>query len=576
MKKLFEKKKQKLKKKVVRATAQVGTKSKRHLKRNVYERLSHIENIRLLIFEWGLLVFALIMLAVTQAFWFADSYAENRFAEGGTYSEATLGTVSTLNPWFATTSSEKTLSRLLFATLATNDYSGNPGVGLAESITPNENGQVWTVKLREGLKWSDGEPITNEDVVWSIDTAKNPVVKSIYDASLEGIEVSEDEVGNIVIELPQPYADFISALEFPILPAHKLAQSDPSTLVENSFSTSPVTSGPFKFNALQATGTNGQTVYYLSANPYYYKGTPKLNGFAVHVYAKKDDLVRALNSGTVTATAELTDAESNLVTYGQLTKKNAAMKSGAYLFFNTQSPKVGTKDLRKLIRQGLDVEKIRAKAAGTVPLDYPLIESQIELENWPEIPEYDFAAAQETTGKILANLEETPTLEIATVNMGFLPATANEVAEQLRKLGFDANVTVYEEGQQDFIANRAYDILLYKIGLGADPDLLPYYHSSQVRTGLNLANYKNSMVDDLILGARSSMDETLRAKKYGAFLNYWVEDVPAIGLYQANMTYFYNQNVRSFGNNVRLVTELDRFADVTDWAVNKETKNRTP
>ena len=84
------------------------------------------------------------------------------------------------------------------------------------------------------------------------------------------------------------------------------------------------------------------------------------------------------------------------------------------------------------------------------------------------------------------------------------------------------------------------------------------------------------MVDDLLLGARDTLDEALRAKKYEAFLQYWVNDVPAIGLYQPNLTYIYNRNVRTFSDNVRLVTELDRFTDITDWAAVKETKNKTP
>ena len=42
------------------------------------------------------------------------------------------------------------------------------------------------------------------------------------------------------------------------------------------------------------------------------------------------------------------------------------------------------------------------------------------------------------------------------------------------------------------------------------------------------------------------------------------------------VTYFYNKNVRTYGNDVRLVTAIDRFSDVTTWAVNKTTKNKTP
>jgi ABC-type transport system substrate-binding protein len=84
------------------------------------------------------------------------------------------------------------------------------------------------------------------------------------------------------------------------------------------------------------------------------------------------------------------------------------------------------------------------------------------------------------------------------------------------------------------------------------------------------------LVDDLLIGARETMDQQLREKKYESFLDYWVSDVPAIGLYQLNMTYIYNKNVRAFGNDVRLVTALDRFVDVNDWASVKGTKNKTP
>ena len=113
--------------------------------------------------------------------------------------------------------------------------------------------------------------------------------------------------------------------------------------------------------------------------------------------------------------------------------------------------------------------------------------------------------------------------------------------------------------------------------MGADPDLLPYYHSSQATgAGLNLSNYRNTLVDDLLIGARETLDVTLRAKKYESFLEYWVEDVPAIGLYQANMTYMYNKNARCYSESIHLVTALDRFIDVTAWAINRGTKNLTP
>ena len=569
---------QKFFKKFSRATTKASVDGREHIRENLIGRLTHISNIRLLILEWTLLVSALVLLAVAQAFWFANSYAEDTFTEGGSYTEATIGEVGSMNPLFATTDSEKVLSRLMFATLSTIDYSGHPGIGLASAIRPDESGKVWTVTLREGLKWSDGEPITSDDVAFTAELIKNPRVDSIYDSGLANVKITKGAEGEIVFTLPTPYADFVSALNFPILPKHILGDSDPQTLNENNFSKAPVTSGAFTFNALQTTSKNDETIYYLSANPDYYLGRPLLNSFAVHTYSDKDAIASALNAGTVTATAELTEADREKVFSGQFIEKNSSLNSGAFVFFNTKNAGMKDPALRLAIRQGINLEKIRERAPEAVPLDYPLLPSQIQIDKYPELPAYDLSSAKAKINELTGG--QFGTLELATVNTGYLPAITDALAEELHELGFEVHVSKYEENQ-DFISNvismRSYDILVYEVELGADPDLLPYYHSSQASNGgLNLSNYRNFLVDDLLLAARDTLDETLRTRKYESFLEYWVNDTPAIGLYRPNLTYYYNRNVRTFSNNVRLVTALDRFSDITNWATTKQTKNKTP
>ena len=560
------------------ASRKAQKESKEHIKENLFERLSHIKHIRLLIFEWGLLVFALIMLAVAQAFWFGDSYAENTFTSGGTYTEATLGDVNSMNPLFATTSSEKVLSRLMFATISAPDFSGHPKAQLAKSITATEGGKKWIVRLRDNLKWSDGEPITVDDVVFTANLIKNPAVNTVYGSNLARVKVSVDEENNIIFELPTAYADFISALNIPVVPKHILGETDPKTIMENNFSNSPVTSGPFSFNAVQSNSNEGEKVFYLSNNENYYLGNALLNSFAVHTYSSKDAIINAINSGSVTATAELSGLETKGVMTGQFFERNSSLNSGAFIFFNLSRKSVGDQELRNAIRQGIDLEKIRASAPDTLPLDYPILSSQIGITEYPELPERDYESAKATIQELAG--EEKIRLDVATVNSGYLSSITDALVEELESLGIEVNVSVYEENQEfitNVISRRGYDILVYEVEFGADPDLLPYYHSSQASTtGLNLSNYKNALVDDLLLGARDTTDESLRIKKYETFLEYWVNDVPAIALYRPNLTYFYNKNVRTFNNDIRLVTALDRFTDVTDWAVNRITKNKTP
>lgn len=574
----LKKRGQKFLRRFSRASIRAGEESKEHIKENLIGRVSHIQNIRLLILEWSLLVAALIMLAVTQAFWSGSSYASDVFVDGGSYTEATLGRVNSMNPLFATTNSEKVLSKLMFATLMTIDYSGNPGLGLASSLRSSENGKIWTMKLRDNLKWSDGEALTNEDVLFTIGLIQNPAVNTIYSSNLENVKVTETEAGEIVFTLPSAYADFATALQIPIVPKHELIDAAPKTLVEDSFSNAPVTSGAFNFNASQSASSSDEEVIYLSANRHYYLGRPMLNNFIVHSYGSKDDIVRAMNNATITATAELSGPEADAVFSGAYNRKNSGIDVGAFIFFNTSSASLKNQSLRVAIRQGLDMSAIRAAAPDTIAIDYPLIESQIKLSSYPTLPVYDFDAAADKIAEI-ANGEQI-TLNIATVNSSYLPAVAEVLKEQLFKLGIAAEVTVYAESQ-DFVANviakRSYDILLYEIELGADPDPLPYYYSSQASAaGLNLSNYKNAIVDDLLIGARETTDAALRARKYESFLNYWVADAPAIGIYQANMTYIYNKNVRVYGNNVRLVTAIDRFSDILNFASVKATRDKTP
>lgn len=560
------------------ASKKAQREGKEHIRENLFERLSHIRHIRLLIFEWGLLVFALIMLAVAQAFWFGDSYAENTFTSGGTYTEATLGDVNSMNPLFATTSSEKVLSRLMFATISAPDFSGHPKAQLAKSITATEGGKKWVVRLRDNLKWSDGEPITVDDVVFTANLIKNPAVNTVYSSNLARVKVSVDEENNIVFELPTAYADFISALNIPIVPKHILGENDPKTIMENNFSNSPVTSGPFSFNAVQSNSNEGEKVFYLSNNENYYLGNALLNSFAVHTYSSKDAVINAINSGSVTATAELSGLETKGVMTGQFFERNSSLNSGAFIFFNLSRKSVSDQELRNAIRQGIDLEKIRASAPDTLPLDYPILSSQIGISEYPELPSRDYETAKATIQELAG--EEKIHLDVATVNSGYLSSITDTLVGELESLGIEVNVSVYEENQEfitNVISRRGYDILVYEVEFGADPDLLPYYHSSQASTtGLNLSNYKNALVDDLLLGARDTTDESLRIKKYETFLEYWVNDVPAIALYRPNLTYFYNKNVRTFNNDIRLVTALDRFTDVTDWAVNRITKNKTP
>ncbi len=567
---------QKLAKRWAVFTERAKADSREHIQENLIDRLPNARRVRLLILEWILLIIVIISLALTQAFWYTQSYSVQAFVDGGTYIEATLGQVKSLNPLFASTNSEKVLSRLMFSTLSTVDYSGHVGLGLAASIVPDSTGKVWTVTIKDDLKWSDGQPITLDDVLFTVNLIKDPTINTIYDSNFAGVSIERVE-DTLVFALPSSYADFDSTLNVPILPEHILGETPSGQLMEHNFSTNPVTSGAFSFNAMQSVSSDGERIIYLAANPYYYKSKPMLGSFAIHTYPGLDQIVQAVASSEVTATAELSASYRDQFPTELIYEKQTAIASGVFAFLNVTSGLLNNVTVRQAIRQGININEIRSVLDYEFPLDYPILESEIELKTYPELPAYNLDAAKQ---KIAAAGLAGQTLRLATIDTGYFPALAEQFQTQLTELGFSVKVDIYTPSQE-FLLNvvqaRNYDILLYEVELGADPDPFPYYHSSQASSsGLNLSNYANSLVDDLILGARTSMNPDTRTAKYENFLTRWVDDVPAIGIYQASMVYYFNKNVRTFSEDDRLVYPVDRFGDVEYWAVDRATKNRTP
>lgn len=583
MNKNFKKSGRKIFKKISLFSKRVHRDGQEHIKENLIDHISHIKDVRLYILEWILLVTVIILLSITQAYWYLNSFAVETYTKGGTYTEATLGKINSFNPLFATTSSEETLSRLLFATLSATDYSGHTGLGLAETIHANDAGDTWTVKLRSGLKWSDGQPITNSDVLYTIKTIQSTRIKTNFASKLVGVTTAENDQGELVFNLSSPNAFFESSLDLPILPAHILKDVSPELLLENKFSTRPITSGAFTVNATQNIGTEGEKIVYLTSNPKYYKGAPMLDSFSIHAFTSLADIKSAIRSGTVTATADLPSKFAQELSSSNINEYQSSVNYGVFAFFNTESAIFKNKSLRQAVRLGLNFNNLRTGLSGELPLDYPLLESQVDSITFPSIPKTDVTSAKAEIERLKV---ATPDLTSAKINIvtikgdNYLEEFANRIASQLKGLGLQASVSVYDSNQ-DFALNilrpRAYDLLIYEIGLGVDPDVLAYYHSLEAaENGHNLSNYKNLVVNDLLLSARTTMDSKLRAAKYQKFLERWVEDVPAIGLYQTTLPYFVNRNVRAFSQENRLVTATDRFIDIENWATKKTIKNRTP
>ena len=156
---------------------------------------------------------------------------------------------------------------------------------------------------------------------------------------------------------------------------------------------------------------------------------------------------------------------------------------------------------------------------------------------------------------------------------------AQQIADQWQKIGVNAKVTTINpaEAQQNYLMPRNYDVLVYQMHLGADPDEYAYWSSTQTgEIGLNFANYTSRRAEIALSAGRTNPNAQAREARYIAFVEQWLRDAPAIALYQPNYYYVTTKNVSSWQNKGTLNDATDRFYGVDNWTVNVTTVRNTP
>jgi ABC-type transport system substrate-binding protein len=117
------------------------------------------------------------------------------------------------------------------------------------------------------------------------------------------------------------------------------------------------------------------------------------------------------------------------------------------------------------------------------------------------------------------------------------------------------------------LKERNYDIVLYGIIIGSDPDQYPYWHSSQKEyPGLNLSQYVNRSVDELLEKARESSDSDELEKLYSSFQEIILKDTPAIFLHTPIYRYATTDSIHGVTIE-KIFHPVDRFSSVTSWFV---------
>jgi peptide/nickel transport system substrate-binding protein len=563
----------------------LGTQAEQQLEEHFFKRFSQLNTVRRFVIGWVLLVVMLIGGVLLQNIWLSNYYQALKPVAGGIYNEGVLGTFTNANPLYATSDTDASVSRLIFAGLFTYDQQNKLVGDLASSYQVDARGTTYTVRLKRGLTWQDGQPLTSADVRFTYQMIQNPDAQSPLQASWQGINITVPDSRTIVFKLPDPLASFPYNLTNGIVPQHLLAHIPPASLRSADFNTAhPVGAGPFQWQAIQVVGNDPSTAQeQIALTPFnnYQGGEPKLHEFIMHVFASRDQLVSAFKAGRLTGAEGLNSLPGDIADKSSLQANNLLLRAATMVFFKTSEGVLADKQVRTSLVQAADTKRIITNLGyPTRAVREPLLTGQLGYDSSLTQPGLNVAAARTlldsdgwTVGKdgIRTKGGQPLTFTLTAADTPEYRQVTRELQQDWRAIGVQLQVQLLDAADfQSTLTYHNYDAVLYGISLGVDPDVFVYWDSSQadIRSSnrLNLSEWKNATADAALEAGRTRLNPTLRVIKYKPFLQAWQQDAPALGLYQPRLLYLTNGPVAGLTDS-SINTAPDRFINVQNWEI---------
>lgn len=571
----------------------IGSQTEEQLEQHFFRRLSKLWTVKRFVAGWVLLLVLLMGGLVAQLRGLDEHYLFMQPVPGGIYREGILGAFTNANPLYATGPSDGAVARLVFAGLMKYDANNNLVYDMAERWQVDETGKIYTVTLRQNLEWHDGVPLTADDVVFTYRTIQNPDAKSPLRTNWAGVAVEQKGQYTVVFRLPNTLSAFPHSLVNGIVPKHLLEDTDPAQLRSISFNTfDPVGSGPFRWDSIEVLGTrpeNRVEQIGLVSFEKYHHGAPKLQRFVVKLFRNEEAMLNSFKNREINAMAGLeTLPEALLEDESSVEEYNVPLTSQVMVFFKTTQEPFTDVKVRRALVQGIDSVKIvQEMELPTIISRGPLLPAHTGYnEDLLQLP-YDPKRARQLLDD--AGWKTNPRDEIRTKDGKVLTfrlysktasespeyaAVAQKLQEQWRQIGVTVEVILQSANDlQTTVAQHNYEALLYGISLGADPDVFPFWHSTQAssRSGswLNFSEYQSSKADLGLEGGRTREDPATRAVKYEPFLEAWRADAPALALYQPRFLYIVRGKIYNFTPKV-FNQATDRYTGVENWMIREE------
>ncbi len=321
-------------------------------------------------------------------------------AKGGTLEEGIVGHPRFINPILASSDPDRDLVQLTFSGLMKYNEKGEIVEDLIEEYYPQEEKGIYDVTLRKDIFWSDGQPITAHDVVFTVETIKNSSYKSPERTNWIGVNVKALSDKRIRFELQKPYFPFKERLTLKIIPKHIF-----ENVTAKEFALSPynlqqvICSGPFVISHIEQDEKGKITELVLVKNKKFYGKDPYLDKIHLSFFDEEKEAWDALNKGVIESFLITDPSKNKEITKKGLTIHTARSPRYFGIFFNLENNELLKKEgVRKALFSVLDKKAVKEQAIdgwGETVLS-PIL---------PTLYEFDLPAQEEAEDAI-ALLEE--------------------------------------------------------------------------------------------------------------------------------------------------------------------------
>ncbi|QNG59587.1 peptide-binding protein [Bacillus sp. PAMC26568] len=498
---------------------------------------------------------------------------------GGDIVVGSIGAPTLFNPLYSTDVSSSDIEDFIYDGLVDSDTEFNPVLNIAEDIQTSEDGLTYTVKIKEGIKFHDGEDLTADDVVFTYSIPKSPDYVGERGSAFESME-SVTKKGDYEVEfkLSKKDASFYPVtLSYGILPEHILKDVPVGELGEHEFNTkSPIGSGPFKFVEWK----DGEYVK-VEKNPDYFQGEPYLDSITYKIVPDQDALLAQLQAGDVHFTeVPGTDIETVKSTFSGVKVESGLGLSYTYVGWNEKNELFKDVKVRQALTQAIDRKTIVAQVMngdGEVadvpesPLSFAYSDDVTKFEFDPEAAKATFKEAgwEDTDGDGILDKDGKKFSFTLKTNQGnkIREDIAVVVQQQLKEVGIEVKPEIVEWSafiEQVSAPNWDYEAMILGWSLSTFPDQYDIFHSSQAAEGLNMIHYSNPEVDKLIDEAKQILDQDEYAAAYGEIYKLLAEDQPYTFLYYPNVHRVMPENLQGYEFNAK-----SEYYNIHKWWLKK-------